>query len=279
MATNYYFTDGNINYRRTIYVPNGENEYMKDKQDIAYFDKNTIELGKDIKPRLEECNPGLKLTDNRNYFIVRNPQTEKILPIYYPVLSLKNYLPYSDLLLLEQFRDLSIERIKLFETTGQVSNINGLKMEAFYDTLIGKIYHLDKDTMNKIFNKTSIVGKDAKLYFTTNGYKMKQVLLNYSQLRNLLIMYLSTRYKDRPSPSIYDLMSVNKNYDEIDGLYHEDPAEIKTLLMNYKEELLKAKSEEEIRDLQDSVVNHGKQLTLGDFIQGYNEFAKNDKKR
>ena len=108
---------------------------------------------------------------------------------------------------------------------------------------------------------------------------MKQVLLNYSQLRNLLIMYLSTRYKDRPSPSIYDLMSVNKNYDEIDGLYHEDPAEIKTLLMNYKEELLKAKTEEEIRDLQDSVVNHGKQLTLGDFIQGYNEFAKNDKKR
>lgn len=276
MSTHYYLSDGNVSKINTLYIPD-EGNYFKDVPDIAYIDKVTIELGSSIKPVLKECNPGKFITDNRNYKIVRNPKMDKNLSIYYPVLFFNKDLPYNINVLVEQFMDLSLDRIKSFEYTGHVSNINEDKVDKFMAELLDYVYGLDYSDQYKLFNNQSILGKDVKTYYRTNAYNMKRILRNYTQLRNLLIMYLSIYYKNRPTPSLQDLKDINDNYELIEGLYQEDPVDIKQLLTKYREDLLKTKSEEERKELQDSLKDYGKQLTLSDFSQEYSDFVNKKK--
>ncbi|MBR6073025.1 MAG: hypothetical protein IKP76_01730 [Bacilli bacterium] len=261
MATNYYLTDGNIYVRKAVYVPY-KDTYIKNAADIAYLDEATIEMGKDIKDKLIECNPGFDFTDNRNYKIVRNPKQPKNLSIYEPLLYLSNDLSFKKIRLVEQFRDLSNDRIHSYEKTGKLSNVSEIKVERFMGELLDQVHYLKSNEKHELFSKQSIVGKEIKKQYGVNKYNMERMLKNYTQLRAMLIMLLSFSYKERRTPCNSSLESINDFYENIRGLEPESSETIIRKLREYKIALEKVQTEEELQKIQNSFNYEYQQMSL-----------------
>ena len=278
MATNYYLTDGNDFERKTLYVPYLDT-YIKNAADIAYLDEATMEMGPSIKDKLTECNPGIRLTDNRNYKIVRNPKQAKNLSIYEPILLLKSDLSKNRIKLMSSFRDVTFDRIMSYEKTGKLTSVDQELVNRFMANLLDEIYHLDYDKKRIILGSDSIVGKEVKLNFNTNAYKMKQVLRNYTQLRNMLIMYLSLGYEGRKTPNINSLIELNEHYDIINGLYPETSEDIIIKLKTYRDALNNIKTEKEKEEVNKKINELGQQINLADISSEYSNYINKNKKK
>lgn len=234
---NYYFIHGNEVGSKTIYVPY-KTSVVKNVKDISDFDIATIEMGDQIQEKLKECNPGVKF-EHSNY-IGKFPYTRGI-KIFKTIEVLK--VPQKAIKIVNGFRDFAEERNSYYYAGKKL----GLQDTGAVVKLVEDILSdLSINNKREIFGKQSFLGNDIKNYYYDNKYNFDRTISNYTQLRNLLIAYLNIK-SGKNVPKYYKMDAMSKSLDSIDGLYQEDPAVIKQALIDYKEELIKAKNEEQRR--------------------------------
>ena len=255
---NYYFINGNNIESSAIYVPyNGT--YVKNVRDISDFDEATIELGTNLRDALEDCNPLTKF--NVHNYIGKYPYAKGI-KIFKPIEIYKETPDINEVV--DLFRELVDERQFNYYHDKSLDDNDKQRIERFINLVLKK---LNTNQRNIVFSKDSIIGKNIKSNRSDNLHIFMEQLSNYTQLRNLLINYISIK-SGRYIPTTYKLKSMANSLENIERLYPESPENIAKALQEYKESILNIKNEEEKKKIEETFIANTqeeyKQITLFD---------------
>ena len=241
---NYYLINGDQTDSRTIYIPY-KGTYYKNVKDISDMDLATIELGTNLRPALEDANRIQKL--DSLLYVGKYPYAKGI-KIFKPVEIFKENPSISNIV--GNFRDLAEERNYNYHNGNSVELTSKDKIARIASAILVNL----TDTQRRImFEKNSILGKEVKSNYFHNKYLFDTQIANYTQLRNLLINYLYIK-AGKSTPTNYDLKNMSEFMNNINGLSQENPDDIKRALIEYKEALIKAKDEEELRLAEEAYI-------------------------
>jgi hypothetical protein len=250
---NYYLLNGDEVESTAIYLPY-KGKYIKNSKDISDIDLASIELGTSFRESLQEANPKLKL--GNQYYLGKYPYSKGI-KIFKPV----EVFEESDKTqrLVDSFREISEERNYNYYKGNSLESGNKDKILRLVYSILENLSNLQK---MKMFNSSSILGKDTKSNYYNNKHLFEEQISNYTQLRNMLINYLYIK-ANKSLPYTKKLVMVSESLDSIQGLYPEEPDTITKALKEYKEALIKAKDEEDKKQAFEEYT----QMTRNPYIQ------------
>ena len=256
---NYYMLNGTEYGSETIYVP-FKDGFVKNTSDISDLDLATIDLGTSLRDALVEANPTIKLREQ--YFIGKFPY-ERGIKIFKPIEMFKE--TERTVHVINGFRELAEERNYKYYKGSSLELDSKIKaLELVYYMLKS----LNDSDYRDMFSYESILGRKIKEDYKHNKFMFEREIVNYTQLRNMVLYYLA--YKaDRRVVTRDQIKLMEESLKRIKGLYPEDPDKIKSALEDYKKLLLQVKNEEERRQAEEelkrkTVVPQYTQLTFED---------------
>jgi len=268
---NYYLINGDPVEAKAIYIPY-KGTYYKNVKDISDMDLATIELGESFRSSLIEANPKDKL--GYSYYIGKYPYSKGI-KIFKPVEILQSNFKSDKIV--NGFRELAEERnYNYYHDKSLEPDDKSKSLKLAYEI----IETFTPEQKRTLLSSNSILGKEVKQNFYNNKHLFEEQISGYTQLRNLLINYFYIK-TNHNIPTNFKLKNMQEALDNIKGLYTEDPEKIKKALLEYKEALLKAKTEEEKTQAKEKLVqstSNNVQLNLYDLLKT-DEFAFLEQKK
>ena len=246
---NYYFLNGDQYESSAIYIPYRDS-YIKNVKELSQFDLATLELGKDYMNAIQDANPTYKL--GNQFYIAKDANTFRI---FKPI----------EVFVDDNETSKKIDKMKEYAEERYYNYSKGISLElSNKDKLVSYVYSLYNSLTKEEqlqFMNSHLIGSQIKNYFLHNAYMFKR-LIDYTQIRNMLITYLYIK-ANKSLPTSYQLGKMIEFSNNIQGLYPKDPNKIKEALEEYKNELV-SNADDARKDYEDKLKEENVQITLFD---------------
>lgn len=236
---NYYMINGDQIESYAIHFPY-KGTYYKNVRDISDMDLATLEQRENLRDVLQEINPTIEL--GNQLYIGKYPYSKGI-KIFKPIEIFKS----SDRIdnIVDKFIYIAEHRNYLYHSNKKLE-FSDKEKEKLVELAYAMIDDMTFKQKDSVFSASSIVGYKVKHGRLNNKHEFERQLGNYTQLRNLLINYLTIK-ANRSLPTNFQLNMISTHLENIKALYKEKPEEIEKALKEYKEAILKIKDEQELK--------------------------------
>ena len=266
---NYFFISGDEIESQAIIFPY-KGAYYKNVRDISDMDLATIDLGTNLKDELKDCNPNVNF--DGHLYVGKYPYAHGI-KMFKPIEITKSTNRINTIV--DRFRDIAYHRNFLYYSNRKLDFDDKSKLVQLAYEMIQDMTQREKDI---VFSSKSIVGYNIKHGRLHDKHQFETQIANYTQLRNLLINYLRVK-GDKKYASNYLLREMAKHIDNIRSLHTENSETVTEAVKLYREALLRAKDEEEMKKAAerlttDTTIEY-KQMNIFDYVDDpFNQLVK-----
>jgi hypothetical protein len=217
-------------------------------------------MGTRMVELLQDANPTKKLREQ--YFITKYPYAKGV-KVFKPI---QIFAENSKTIkVVNGFREIAEERRYNYYKDHKLVTGNPTRDLELVHYMLSTLSDVDRANM---FNWRSILGKEIKDNYYHNMYKFEQQIVNYTQLRDMVLYYLAFK-SGRRVVQQDQIMRMVDSLPIINGLYPEDSDKIREALEEYRRVLrevqdAKARLEAEEQLKWKTEVPENAQLTIGD---------------